>query len=114
MTFKNFLSGVIGGFIGAILLSLFEYFNYLNLGYIGGYVILIILIFTVISALVIDFYWSQQSTFTSRTFIGFIAFLVSIFATSYSDFGTVSLGAIGIILFLGLGMSLIIAQIFKY
>src|SRR5690606_22439340 len=100
MTLKNVFSGVAGGLIGYILLSLFEYFNYLNLGYVGGYVILLILIFTIISALVIDFYWSQQSTFVRRTIVGFIAYLVSMAITNYSDFGTVSLGAIGIILFL--------------
>ena len=114
MTIKNILSGIAGGLIGAILLFILEYNNYFGLGNMSGYALLFFLIVGIISALIIDKMVNKSSSQLIRTLIGFIAFLVSIFATSYSDFGTVSIGAIGIILFLGLGMSLIIAQIFKY
>lgn len=114
MTIKNILSGVAGGIIGATLLFLLEYNNYFNLGYIGSYVLLLFIIIGIISALVIDYKISKSSTQLIRTLIGFIAYIISLLTTSSSDFGTVSLAAIGIILLLGLGMSLIIAQIFKY
>ncbi len=114
MTLKNILSGVAGGIIGAVLLFILEYNNYFGLGEMSGYALLFFLIVGIISALIIDKTLNKSTTQIVRTIIGFIAFLVSLLATSYSDFGTVSLGAIGIILFLGLGMSLIIAQIFKY
>jgi len=114
MNYKNILSGIAGGIIGAILLFVLEYNNYFGLGKMSGYALLFFLIVGIISALIIDKTVSKSTNQLIRTLIGFIAFIISLLATSYSDFGTVSLGAIGIILFLGLGMSLIIAQIFKY
>ena len=114
MTIKNILSAISGGLIGAILLFILEYNNYFGLGKMSGYALLFFLIVGIISALIIDKTVSKSSSQLIRTLIGFIAFIISLLATSYSDFGTVSIGAIGIILFLGLGMSLIIAQIFKY
>lgn len=114
MTFKNILSGIIGGLIGVILLSLFQYFNYFNLGNLSGYVLLMILIVAVISSLVIDYFWSKTSTFPGRTVIGFIGYFIAMIVKNYSDFSTISIGAVGILIILGLGMSLIIAQIFRY
>jgi len=114
MTLKNILSGVAGGLIGALLLFVLEYNNYFGLGEMSGYALLFFLIVGIISALIIDKLVNKSTSQLIRTLICFLAFLISIFTTSYADFGTVSAGAIGIILFLGLGMSLIIAQIFKY
>lgn len=114
MNFKNILSGAAGGLIGAILLFVLEYNKYFGLGNTSGYVLLLFLIIAIISALVIDYKISKSSSQLIRTLIGFIAYTISLLATSYADIGTVSISAIGIILFLGLGMSLVIAQIFKY
>jgi len=114
MNFKNILSGVSGGLIGAILLFVLEYNKYFGLGDMSGYALLFFLIIAIISALIIDKIVNKSSSQLIRTLIGFIAYTISLLATSYADIGTVSIGAIGIILFLGLGMSLVIAQIFKY
>lgn len=114
MTIKNIVSAIAGGLIGAILLFCLEFNNYFGLGSMSGYALLFFLIVGILSAMLIDRKISKSSSQLIRTFIGFTAFIISLITTSFSDFGTVSIGAVGIILFLGLGMSLIIAQIFKY
>ncbi len=114
MSIRNILSAIFGGGIGAILLNLFQYVHYFNLGNFGGYVILLVLILSMILALVFDYKWNKKSTFVGRISIGFIAFMILLLSTSYSDFKTIELGAVAMILLLGLGMSVLIAQIFKY
>lgn len=112
MTYKNILSSIIGGFIAVSLLLLFEYLHYLNLGFYGGYVVLTIVLLTMILSLIIDYKWSKKSTFIKRALICFITYTILIFWRSFSEFNLNFLEAFFIVL--GLGISAILALIFKY